>query len=47
LTVSTFLGKIQLASNLPQQHWSKAFVVSVEGKGVPDTSGMDQEGEHP
>lgn len=35
------------ASNHPQRHRSKALVVSVEGKGVPDTSGMDQEGEHP
>jgi hypothetical protein len=36
-----------LASNHPQRHRSKAIVVSVEGKGVQDTSGMDQEGEHP
>jgi hypothetical protein len=35
------------ASNHPQRHRSKALVVSVEGKGVTNTSGMDREGEHP
>jgi hypothetical protein len=35
------------ASNHPQRHWSKAFVVSVEGKGIGKVSGVDREGEHP
>ena len=35
-----------LASNHPQRHVSKVLVVSVEGKGVTNTSGMNREGEH-
>ena len=34
------------ASNHPQRHRSKVLVVSVEGKGVTNTSGMNREGEH-
>jgi hypothetical protein len=36
-----------LASNHLQRHLLKASVVSVEGKGVINTSGMNREGEHP
>jgi hypothetical protein len=36
-----------LASNRPLRHRSKALVVSVEGKGATNASGMNREGEHP
>jgi len=36
-----------LASNRPQRHRLKALVVSVEGKGEINSSGMNREGEHP
>jgi hypothetical protein len=35
------------ASNHLRRHGSKVLVVSVEGKGVMNTSGMNREGEHP
>ena len=35
------------ASNHPLRHGSKAFVVSVEGKGMTNMSDMNREGEHP
>ena len=35
------------ASNHLQRHRSKAIVVSVEGKGATNASGMNREGEHP
>ena len=34
------------ASNRHKLLWSKAMVVSVDGKGVQDASGVNQEGEH-
>ena len=36
-----------LASNHLQRHRLKALVVSVEGKGMENMSGMNREGEHP
>jgi hypothetical protein len=34
------------ASNRHKLLWSKAMVVSVDGKGAQDASGVNQEGEH-
>jgi hypothetical protein len=36
-----------LASNHPERHWLKTVVVSVRGKVVINTAGVDREGEHP
>ena len=35
------------ASNRPQRHGLRALVVSVEGKGMINVSGMNREGGHP